>query len=70
LLLENINPFHQHIDLIYFARAQSFEVTPGPGESLDLRWFSAEELEAPEIENDIRLLGQEAIQALQKQSAT
>ena len=28
LLLENINPFHQHIDMIYFAKASSFDVTP------------------------------------------
>ncbi len=61
LLLENINPFHQHIDLIYFARASSFEVTPDVGESLELRWFTAEELEGDEIENDIRILGQEAM---------
>ena len=61
LLLENINPFHQHIDMIYFARAESFEVTPGEGESLKLRWFTERELEGVEIENDIRILGQEAI---------
>jgi 8-oxo-dGTP pyrophosphatase MutT (NUDIX family) len=62
LLLENINPFHQHIDMIYFARAASREVAPGVGESLELRWFTAAELEGPEIENDIRVLGQEAIE--------
>jgi len=64
LLLENINAFHQHIDLIYFARADSFDVTPDPGESLELRWFSMADLEGPEIENDIRLLGREAINTL------
>ncbi len=64
LLLENINPFHQHIDMIYFARAGSFEVTPDPGESLELRWFSEADLTEKEIENDIRLLGLEAIQTL------
>jgi len=61
LLLENINPFHQHIDMIYFAVADTFEVTPDAGESIELRWFTAEALESPEIENDIRVLGQEAI---------
>lgn len=64
LLLENINPFHQHIDMIYFAKASSFEVTPDPGESLELRWFDEKELEGAEIENDIRLLGIEAIKCL------
>ncbi|MBC8374800.1 MAG: NUDIX domain-containing protein [FCB group bacterium] len=61
LLLENINPFHQHIDMIYFALANSFEVTPDAGESIELRWFDSEELEGKEIENDIRLLGKEAL---------
>lgn len=64
MLLENINPFHQHIDLIYFAKANSFDVTPGPGESLELRWFSSEDLASNEIKNDIRILGQEAIDAV------
>ncbi len=61
LLLENINPFHQHIDMIYFARAKSFDVTPDAGESIELRWFDVEQLDGGEIENDIRLLGKEAI---------
>ena len=65
LLLENINPYHQHIDMIYFAAADSFEVTPDEGESLDLKWFTASELEGDEIESDIKVLGQEAIQAIE-----
>jgi len=64
LLLENINPFHQHVDMIYFAKADSFNVAPDLGESLELRWFTEDELESDEIENDIRLLGKEAIQAI------
>ncbi len=66
LLLENINPFHQHIDMIYYAKARSFKVTPDAGESLELRWFTAEALEGEETENDIRLLGQEAIAVISK----
>ena len=66
LLLENINPFHQHIDMIYFARASSFDVTPDAGESVELRWFTIEELEGEEIENDIRLLGKEALGVISK----
>jgi ADP-ribose pyrophosphatase YjhB (NUDIX family) len=64
LLLENINPFHQHIDMIYFARAKAFEVTPDAGESTALRWFNEDQLDGDEIENDIRLLGKEAIRLL------
>ncbi len=65
LLLENINPYHQHIDMIYFAVAETFDVTPDPGESLELRWFDAKELESDEIESDIRVLGQEAIRVVE-----
>ena len=64
LLLENINPFHQHIDMIYFARASSFEVNPRSHESQTLKWFTHTDLERREIENDIRILGQEAIRVL------
>ena len=64
LLLENINPNHQHIDMIYFAQADSFNVTPDEGESLELRWFSVEDLEGDEVENDIRILGQKAIRMI------
>ncbi len=69
LLLENINPFHQHIDMIYFARATTFDVTPDAGESIELKWFDAEQLEGDEIENDIRLLGKEAIALLSNTGA-
>ncbi|NQV15963.1 NUDIX hydrolase [bacterium] len=64
LLLENINPFHQHIDMIYFARANTYDVTPEDGESSELRWFSPAELEGKEIELDIRVLGLEAIRTI------
>ena len=47
--------------MIYFARAKSFDVTPDAGESIELRWFDEEQLDGGEIENDIRLLGKEAI---------
>lgn len=64
ILLENINPFHQHIDMIYFARANSFDFNPDTDESQDLKWFGLEELQGDEIENDIRILGEEAIKEL------
>ena len=44
LLLENINPFHQHIDFIYYAQTDSFQLNPGAGEANSFRWFSQEEL--------------------------
>ncbi|MCF7806986.1 MAG: NUDIX domain-containing protein [Candidatus Marinimicrobia bacterium] len=64
LLLENINPFHQHIDMIYFALASSFDVKPDANESQVLKWFSIADLQSSDIENDIRILGEEAVRAL------
>ncbi len=61
ILLENINPHHQHIDLIYFARAHGLELNPEEGEGLELRWFSRSDLAGDEIAEDIRKLGLEAI---------
>jgi hypothetical protein len=39
-------------------------VTPDAGESTALRWFNEDQLDGDEIENDIRLLGKEAIRLL------
>ena len=44
LLLENINPFHQHIDFIYYARTDSFALSPDSGETQNLRWFQRHEI--------------------------
>ena len=61
VLLEDIEPGHQHIDLIYFAR--SMEGTPmiNERESSAFRWYSHDDLEGREIAPDIRILGQRAI---------
>jgi 8-oxo-dGTP pyrophosphatase MutT (NUDIX family) len=64
ILLEDIEPGHQHIDLIYFAcpiddrppRLNEREV----GEH---RWCSWEDLAADDIAEDIRILGRQAIEA-------
>jgi len=64
MLLENINPFHQHIDMIFFAKANSFYARPDPGESLELRWFSKTDLHGAEVKDDIRILGIEAIETV------
>lgn len=64
LLLEQISAGHEHIDLIYFARALHEEAAHAEREALAARWFTWEELGAPEIDEDIRVLGREAIQAI------
>lgn len=64
ILLEDISPGHQHIDLIYFARAGQGEPRVNTQESAALRWYTSAELEGPEIAPDIRILGCRAIAAL------
>ncbi|MSR81540.1 MAG: NUDIX domain-containing protein [Candidatus Latescibacteria bacterium] len=68
ILLENISPGHQHIDLIYFARAKEGEPRINTQESAALRWYTAAELENPEIAPDIRVLGCRAIAAVARQT--
>ncbi|MFC1525286.1 NUDIX hydrolase [Candidatus Latescibacterota bacterium] len=63
VLLEDIEPGHQHIDLIYFARVLEGRARVNPREASECRWFSPEDLESPEIAEDIRVLGRRAIAA-------
>jgi 8-oxo-dGTP pyrophosphatase MutT (NUDIX family) len=62
ILLENISPEHQHIDLIYFARVCGGSLIHAEREAYAARWFTWEELAAPEIAEDIRELGRRAIE--------
>ena len=64
ILLEDISPGHQHIDLIYFARAIGGDIRIDRTEANDFRWFSFGELNGPEIAEDIRVLGQQAIETV------
>lgn len=65
ILLEDIEPGHQHIDLIYFARPiDARAARTNERESAALRWCSAQDLAAPEIAEDIRILGRQAIEAV------
>lgn len=64
ILLEDISPGHQHVDLIYFGWAKGGEPRIDSRESADLRWYSSSELDSPEIATDIRILGRQAIAAV------
>ena len=64
ILLEDIEPGHQHIDLIYFARVIGGHAQINPRESSELKWYDHEALAAPEIAEDIRILGRRAIEAI------
>ncbi|MBC8161332.1 MAG: NUDIX domain-containing protein [Roseiflexaceae bacterium] len=63
MLLEDISPDHQHIDLIYFARVVAGEVAHAEREALSARWYDWDELDSPEIAEDMRELGRAAIVA-------
>jgi ADP-ribose pyrophosphatase YjhB (NUDIX family) len=62
ILLEDISPGHQHIDLIYFARVSGGNLAHAEREARAARWYSWEELGEPEIAEDIRELGRRAIE--------
>ena len=64
ILLEDIEPGHQHIDLIYFARADGSQAQFNPRESTAMRWFDYDDLGGPEIAEDIRILGRRALAAV------
>ena len=66
LLLENINPFHQHIDFIYYARTDSFDLNPDSGETTNLRWFQQHELTDTDLPmpGNVKALALEALNIL------
>lgn len=64
LILENINSFHQHIDLIYYAISSSSELNPADGETADLHWFNAAELTALDALPNVRVMALEALELL------
>jgi len=70
LLLEDINPFHQHIDFIYYAAASSSEFKPQSGETDQVRWFSREDLTSGEwrLPANAQILALEALALLDGQS--
>ncbi|MFB6223784.1 MAG: NUDIX hydrolase [Haloarcula sp.] len=73
-LLEDINVNaegevgHQHVDFIFYGRADSRDITPGPGEqpAEDWQWFSPAELRrgAAQFPADVVEIGTSAIEAI------
>lgn len=63
-LLENIGKEVENIDFIYFATAESDQVSPQKGESKDLYWMSREEiLQSDNIKEHIRIMALEALES-------
>lgn len=64
LLLENINPYHQHIDFIYYATAVSNQLNPAHGETNRIKWFNQTELETVPMPTNVQVCAQEALALL------
>jgi ADP-ribose pyrophosphatase YjhB (NUDIX family) len=63
ILLEDISPDHQHIDLIYFARVCGGSLAHAEREAHAARWFTWDALGSSEIAEDICVLGRRAIES-------
>ena len=72
-LLEDINTCdgevgHQHVDFVFYGRAESRKIDPGPGEAPveAWEWFTPAELQAnrDRLEPDVVEVGQRAIDAV------
>ena len=65
LLLEDINPFHQHIDFVFYAYSEKGVVGPNAEEAETLRWFTLEELSSESsMPDDVIFLAREALELL------
>jgi 8-oxo-dGTP diphosphatase len=64
LLLENINPYHQHIDFIYYATAVSNQLNPANGETNRIKWFNQADLENTTMPTNVQVCAQEALALL------
>ena len=66
MLLINMNHYHQHIDFIFYATAQTDQVQPQAGESAHLFWCTRAEVMAATMPENVRSLALEAIDLLGK----
>jgi 8-oxo-dGTP pyrophosphatase MutT (NUDIX family) len=71
LLLADVNVFdevvgHQHVDMVYYARADSAEIQPADGEqpAADWAWFSPPELDDERIDSDVCDIGRDAVETV------
>ena len=64
MLLVDMNPYHQHIDFIFYAEATTDQVQPLAGESAQLTWYTKDEVLATPMPENIRGLAIEALEIL------
>lgn len=62
ILLEDITPDHQHIDMIYFARVIGGDLAHAERAAISARWYTWDELDSTLIAEDMRELGRAAIE--------
>lgn len=63
-LLIDMNPYHQHIDLIFYATAKTANFSPEQGESTHLNWYTCEDVLTTEMPENVRRLALEALELL------
>ncbi len=62
ILLESITPSHEHVDLIYVASVIGGNIAAPAREGQPWRWYSWDDLAAPEVPTDVCDLGRRAIE--------
>ena len=69
IMLHNINEFHQHIDMVYFAKSKTDELNVPDGESDEMKWFSREDLENDgELLDDVKIVALELLDLAESKS--
>ncbi|MFN3407646.1 MAG: NUDIX hydrolase [Limisphaerales bacterium] len=68
--IHRINPTHEHVGLIYWARPKGGHVQLAPAEHHDIRWCSAAELETlrPPMSNAVKWYCRKAIEEVMRAS--
>lgn len=66
ILQEHIGPDHEHIDLIYAAWVIGGTLEPALAECEEARWYTWDELAAPEVAEDVRVLGRRALELVRE----
>ena len=63
-----INDTHEHVTLVYFAKALSDTMSPSgeAREQTETKWVTSEELETMDLRKDIRFYAQKALEQLSK----
>jgi ADP-ribose pyrophosphatase len=67
-ILCEVNSAHFHIDLVYYATADSIETQPGFGESKEIGWFTRADLSnLSNIPENVVVMANEALELLHSQ---